>query len=185
MTMKQKSMTLAMLVCLAVGTTWAGADGHWLHVRVQENDNDGERISVNIPLSLVQAILPAIETDGFRDGRINIGRGEIEDIDLHEILKAFKDAPDADFVTIDGRDESVRISKERGFLLVKVDDDNDRVRVRLPLDVVDALLGGSDGELDLIAALDALADHGGGDLVTVESDDESIRVWIDSDDDGQ
>ena len=129
--------------------------------------------------------VPAIETDEFRNGRINIGRGEIEDIDLHEILKAFHDAPDADFVTIDGGDESVRVSKERGFLLVKVDDDNDRVRVRLPLDVVDALLSGGDDELDLIAALDALADHGGGDLVTVESDHESIRVWIDSNDGGE
>jgi len=58
------------------------------------------------------------------------------------------------------------------------------VRVRFPLDVVDALLSGGENELDLIAALDALADHGGGDLVTVESDDESIRVWIDTDADG-
>ena len=49
---------------------------------------------------------------------------------------------------------------------------------------VDALLSGADDELDLLAALDALADYGGGDLITVESDDESIRVWIDTDSDG-
>jgi len=183
--MKQKLMTLAVVICLTAGTAFAGAQGHWLHVRVQEDGHDGDRVSVNIPLSVVQAILPAIETNEFRNGRINIGRGEIEDIDLHEILQAFRDAPDADFVTIDGQDESVRVSKEGGFLLVNVDDDNDRVRVRLPLDVVEALLSGDDDELDLIAALDALADHGGGDLVTVESDDESIRVWIDTDDDGE
>jgi hypothetical protein len=183
--MKQKWITLALMVCLTAGTALAGADGHWLHVRVDEGDDDGEKINVNIPLSVVMAILPAIESDDFRGGRINIGRGEIEDIDLHELLNAFKDAPDADFVTIEGRDESIRISKERGFLLVSVDDDDERVRVRLPLDVVDALLSGGDGELDILAALDALADHGGGDLVTVESDNESIRVWIDTDSDGE
>jgi hypothetical protein len=183
--MKQKWITLALMVCLTAGTAIAGADGHWLHVRVDEGDDDGEKINVNIPLSVVMAILPAIESDDFRGGRINIGRGEIEDIDLREVLNAFKDAPDADFVTIEGRDESIRISKERGFLLVNVDDDDERVRVRLPLDVVDALLSGGDDELDILAALDALADHGGGDLVTVESDNESIRVWIDTDSDGE
>jgi hypothetical protein len=168
------------MICLTAGTAFAAGDGHWLHVRVEESGHDGEKVNVNIPLSVVMAILPAIETDDFRGGRINIGRGEIEDVDIHEILKAFKDAPDAQFVTTEGRDESVSVSKERGMLLVDVDDDGDRVRVRLPLDVVDALLGGDDDELDLVAALDALIDHGGGDLVTVDSDDESIRVWIDN-----
>lgn len=182
--MKRKWIPLALLVCLTTGTALAGADGHWLHVRVEESGDDGEKVNVNIPLSVVMAILPAIETDEFRGGRIDLDHGQIDDIDIREVLKAFKDAPDAEYVTIDGRDESVRVSKERGFLLVNVDDDGDRVRVRFPLDVVDALLSGGDDELDLIAALDALADHGGGDLVTVESDDESIRVWIDTDADG-
>ena len=182
--MKHKWIPLVLLVILATGPALAGAEGHWLHVRVVESGDDGEKVNVNIPLSVVMAILPAIETDEFRGGRIDIGHGEIDDIDIHEVLKAFKDAPDAEYVTIDGRDETVRVSKERGFLLVNVDDGNDRVRVRFPLDVVDALLSGGENELDLIAALDALADHGGGDLVTVESDDESIRVWIDTDADG-
>ena len=183
--MKLKWITLTLMLCLTVGTAFAAADGHWLHVRVEESDSDGEKVNVNIPLSVVMAILPAIQTDEFRGGRINIGHGEIDDIDFHEVLKAFKDAPDAEFVTIEGRDESVRVSKERGFLLVSVDDDDDRVRVRLPLDVVDALLSGRDDELDLLAALDALTQYGGGDLVTVESDDESIRVWIDTNADGR
>ncbi|NIM63502.1 MAG: hypothetical protein GTO30_18230, partial [Acidobacteria bacterium] len=139
--MKRKWIPLALMLCLATGTALAGADAHWLHVRVEEA-GDGEKVNVNIPLSVVMAILPAIETDEFRGGRIDLGHGEIDDIDLHAVLKAFKDSPDADFVTIEGRDESVRVSKERGFLLVNVDGDNDRVRVRLPLDVVDALLSG-------------------------------------------
>ena len=78
--MKQKWITLALMVCLTAGTALAGADGHWLHVRVDEGDDDGEKINVNIPLSVVMAILPAIESDDFRGGRINIGRGEIEAI---------------------------------------------------------------------------------------------------------
>jgi hypothetical protein len=35
-----------------------------------------------------------------------------------------------------------------------------------------------------MAALDRLAEFDGGDLVTVESDDESIRIWIDNSNSG-
>ena len=41
------------------------------------------------------------------------------------------------------------------------------------------MFGGRNDEIDLIAALDALTDHADGDLVTVESDDSSVRIWID------
>jgi len=178
--MKQKLMALTLMLFL--GTGMASAD-HWLHVRVSES-GDGEQVSVNIPLSVVQAILPAIETDDFRGGRIKLDSGQIEGIDLHEILKAFRESPDAEFVTVDDGDETVRVSKDRGMLLVNVDGDDETIRVRLPLDVVEALLDGDDDELDLMAALNVLADHGG-DLVTVESDDESIRVWIDDNSEGR
>ena len=179
--MKQKLMALTLVLFLGTGMAYAD---HWLHVRVSENDNDGEQVSVNIPLSVVQAILPAIETDDFRNGRIRLDSGEIEGIDLHEILKAFRESPDANFVTIDGGDEQVRVSKERGMLLVNVDGDDETIRVRLPLDVVEALLDGGNDELDLMAALNVLAEHDG-DIVSVESDDESIRVWIDGDSEGR
>ena len=35
------------------------------------------------------------------------------------------------------------------------------------------------GELNLLAALDVLATMKGQDLVTVESGDETVRIWID------
>lgn len=180
--MKKTCMALCLMLGLIAAPALAASDGHWLHVRVQEDGHDGEKVSVNIPLSVVEAILPAIQTDEFHNGRIHLGDGTLDDIDLREVLQAFQDAPDANFVTIEDGDETVVVSKERGFLLVKVDGDDERVRVRLPLAVVDALLSGGEDELDLMAALDALVDAGGGDLVTVESDDESIRVWIDRND---
>ena len=159
------------------------ASDRWLHVRVEETGSDGEEsVAVNIPLQLIEAILPAIQTDELMGGRFGWDEGEIEGIDLRQILRALRDAPDADYVTIKDHDESVRVAKEDGFLLVRVDEDQgDHVRVRLPLDVVEALLGSQDeGSIDLVAGLRALGEFDGGDLVTVESDDESVRIWIDS-----
>ena len=157
------------------------ASDRWLHVRVEETASQGEEsVNVNIPLQLVEAILPAIDTDEFSGGRFGWDEGEIEGIDIRQILQALRDAPDADYVTVKDHDESVRVAKEDGFLLVRVDEnEGDRVRVKLPLAVVEALLG-TEGSVDLIAGLHALGEYTGGDLVTVESDDESVRIWIDS-----
>lgn len=182
--MKKRMMVLSLLLVLGSGLAFAAAAEHWLHVRVSEIHHDGEEVHVNLPLSVVMSILPAIETDEFRGGRIRLDRGEIDGIDLREVLKAFRESPDADFVKAVDDDETVRVSKDRGFLLVNVDGDDERIRVRLPIEVVEALLSGDNDEIDLMAALKVLADHRG-DLVTVESSDESIRVWIDTDSDGE
>jgi len=178
-----KRIFLLSLITLLLASTlsFAGSDGRWLHVRVDEGGSNGEKVNVNIPLSLVEAILPAIEIDELNHGRIRIDDGDLNGLDLQELLEALRDAPDADYVTVQSDDENVRVSKEDGFLLVRVDEEHgDHVRVRLPLDVVDAMLGAGDGEIDILAGLQALADYDGGDLITVESDDSSVRVWIDS-----
>jgi hypothetical protein len=177
-----KSTCLGFLIAVLLLTAGpASASGSWLHVKVQDGGPEGERVSVNIPIQLVEAILPTIETDELKEGKILWDETELEGIDLRELLKALQDAPDANFVTVEGSDESVKVAKENGLLVVRADDGGgDRVRVTMPLDVVDAMLGEDSSELDLLAALRALADYDGGDLVTVESDETLVRVWIDS-----
>jgi hypothetical protein len=183
--MKKSLFLGCLIVALMFTVGLASASDRWLHVRVQEDGPDGEQVSVNIPIQLVEAILPTIETDELQDGKLVLDHTDIEGIDLREILKAFQDAPDADFVTVKGGDESVRVAKEDGFIVVHVDEeDGEKVRITMPLDVVGAMLSGGSDELDLVAALDALASYEGGDLVTVESEDSLVRIWIDSSDTG-
>lgn len=183
----KKSLFLGCLILILLLPLGAvSASDRWLHVRVQEDGPDGERVSVNIPIQLVEAILPTIETDEMKEGKIDWDETELEGIDLREMLKAFQDAPDAEFVTVEGADESVRVAKENGFLVIRADeDDGEKVRVTMPLDVVDAMISGDSSKLDLLAALDALASYDGGDLVTVESEDSHIRIWIDSSETGK
>jgi hypothetical protein len=180
MTMKRIALAGVVLLLLATATSFAAMEGRWLHVRVQEHDDDGEYVAVNVPLELVGALIPTIETEEFRNGKIVID-DEIEEIDLRAALEALRDAPDGEYVTVRSRDENVRVAKERGFFVVDAEDDeNEKVRIRMPLEVVNAMLGAGRNEIDLMAALDVLADSGTGDLITVESDDSSVRIWIDS-----
>jgi len=167
-----------MVSILAIGV--AAANDSWLHVRVDENNGGGEDVRINIPLALIESILPAINSDEFSGGIIRLDDFEAEGIDLRELVSALRDAPDANFVTVNSDDGDVRVMKENGYIKIHADDDGDKVRVSLPLDIVDAMLEGGDNELNILAALKALSRGNHGDLVTVESDDTSVRVWVDS-----
>ena len=176
---------VGLAVLLAFTTlSLAGLEDRWLHVRVQEHDEDGE-VLVNLPLSAVEMILPTIEADEFQGGRIILDEADLEGVDLRAMLEALQDTPDAEFITVRTQDETVRVAKEKGFLVMLAEEsDGGNVRVTIPLAVVDAMLGAGENELDLVAGLRALSDFDGGDLVTVQSDDSTVRVWIDSSETG-
>ena len=180
--MKRNLVVGSLILVLACGLSLAS--DRWLHVRVQDDGPNGEKVSVNVPISLVEAILPTIDVDEMHGGRVQLD-GELEGIDLRELFQALQDSPDTNFVTVQGDDENVRVAKENGFLVVHVDERRgDKVRVTMPLEVVDAMLVDGGDEIDLLAGLRALAEYDG-DLVTVEGDDEHVRIWIDSSESGE
>jgi hypothetical protein len=73
------------------------------------------------------------------------------------------------------------VSKSGDLLLIRVreDGDEEKVEVKIPIAVVDALLSAPDGKLNLAAAIKALGEHGHGDLVTVRDRESHVRIWID------
>lgn len=167
--------------CLAVALG-AMAQDPWIHVRVDGTGPDAESVRVNVPLRLVTSVLPMVDDGELQDGRLLFDDHEMDGIDLPALLRELRNAPEAEFVTVRGADESVRVAKEGDLFVVRVEqrgESAENVRVTVPLRVLDALLEGADAEgLNLIAALEALDDFDG-DLVTVEGSDETVRVWID------
>lgn len=178
-----RPLALAALLVLPAGS--ASADGDlWLHVRV---DSDrGEKVSVNLPLSLVEKAVAMIPDEHFHHGElvlddIHWGHGHhLSVAELRDLWNELQASPDMTFVTLESADETVRVSKSGGYLLVDAEESGDTsAEVRIPVSVVDALLSGEGEELDIRAAVEALARHGEGELVTVSEDDERVRVWID------
>jgi hypothetical protein len=172
--------TLATLMLVA--PAWASPEERWLHIHVDEG-GDGDRVRVNVPLSMVEQILPAIHVENFQGGRIRIDGADLDDVDVKAIAQALRSAKDGEFVRVNSRhDGDVTVSKKDGMLLVQVDgkgEGAERVRVRVPLAFMDALLSPGGGEIDVAAAMKSLSAGGDGDLVTVESADEKVRIWID------
>jgi len=184
--MKRLLASFGILI-LATGAVLAGQATpaeRWLHIRVEEGKGgkDGETVRVNVPLTLAEKVLPAIHVDRFRNGRVHLEDGELDEVDLKVILEAVRDTRDGEFVTVEGKDH-VRVAKEKGHLLVKVREGNGngaKVDVQVPMAVVEALLSGERNVLDVAAAVRALAKHGEQLLVTVTDDETHVRIWIDS-----
>jgi hypothetical protein len=162
----------------------------WLHVRVENPDSKDELVRVNIPLDLAEKILPTIDKDNFHNGHVKIDHFDCNGVDFPALLSAVRDAKDGEFVTVQSKEQDVRVAKQGNYVLVHVVDkeksskDKDakpsRVEVRIPMKVVDALFSGKKDEVDLVAGLHALALQGDTELVSVKDHEQTVRVWLDS-----
>lgn len=108
---------------------------------------------------------------------------DLNGVDLRALLDAVRTTADGEFVKVESPEEDVRVAKEGDHLLVRVRENhhqNQKVDVRVPMTVVNAMLSGSKDELDLVAGIRALSAYGDTALVTVDDKEESVRIWVDS-----
>jgi hypothetical protein len=167
----------------------------WLHVRVISTESKGETVKVNVPLEFAEKVLPAINHDRLHNGKVRFNDSDMNGVDLKTILDALRTSKDGEFVTVQSTENDVRVAKQNGYMLVHVTEkhatttkdgkdgkpvERNTVDVKVPMKVVDALFSAGKDELDITAALRALSAHGDTELVTVKSDDNTVRVWLDS-----
>ncbi len=174
---------LAAGLMVLAGSAMAAPAEEYLHVNVEDPTNDGT-VNVNVPLSMAEKILPAINNHDLHDGKISIHNAEMNGVDVRALLDAVRTAPDNEFVTVKNKDSDVRVAKSNGNIIVHVIDKTNKeqtVDVTVPLKVADALFSTAQSdELDIAAALRALGDAGDVVLVTVQSSGQKVRVWVDS-----
>jgi hypothetical protein len=179
-------MALALVgaaVMAAAAPALAEGGERYLHVRVEEGVK-GESVNVNVPLSMAEKILPAINHGELHNGCVTIHKADLEGVDVRAILDAVRTAPDNEFVTINQKDQNVRVAKSHGNIIVHVRDHQGKeeaVDVTVPMAVVNALFStAKQDELDIAAALRALSDAGDTLLVTVHDASQNVRIWVDS-----
>ena len=75
---------------------------------------------VNIPLELAEKILPTIDKDQFHNGKVKIDHFDCNGVDFHALLSAVRDSKDGEFVTVQSKDQDVRVAKQDNYFLVHV-----------------------------------------------------------------
>jgi len=167
----------------------------WIHVRVENKDEGGETVRVNVPVDMAVKVLPAIKHDRLQGGKVHIDSAHLDDVDLAAMLDAIRTAKDGEYVTVQSHENDVRVAKSAGYLYIHVTDKDhkknvdtkdakavheSKVEVKVPMKVVDALFSAGKDELDIVAALRALSSNGDTELVSVKDSENTVRVWIDS-----
>jgi len=176
---------LAALLTLPFGAIPLQAQTPWIHIEVDENEAGASHVKVNLPLSVVQIALEVAPDKIVNDGRIHIHHID-EDLgveDLRRMWNELRSAPESEWVSVEQRDETVRIRRQDEQVLVEVDHrkDGEKVHVQVPLAVVDALFSGEGQELNLKEAISELKSLRG-DIVRVEDGETTVRIWIDEKD---
>lgn len=195
-------MALAPAATLAQTTSPTKTD-QWIHVRVESKDAKGETVRVNVPIEMAEKVLPAINKDKLRNGKVRIDCAHMDDVDLRTILDAVRSSRDGEYVTVQSNEDNVRVAKSNGYLYIHVTERNgskraakdegskpgaakesaskeSKVEVKVPMKVVDALFSAGKDELDIVAALHALSAGGDTELVSVKDAENTVRIWIDS-----
>jgi hypothetical protein len=183
-TMKKALPIFAVVAATAIlaSALVASAPTRYLHVKVV-GIKTHELVRVNVPLSLAEQVIPAINHGKLRDGKVQIRGLHANDVNLKMILNALKTTPTGEFVTVQSNDSNVRVAKEHNELIVHVVDkkSKENVDVTVPWEVAQALASGTDeNELNIEAGVKALEAAGDVTLVAVTGGDETVRVWVDS-----
>lgn len=171
-------LTVALL--LSTVAAWAQAEP-WVHVRVTEHEAGGHKVSVNVPLSLAQVALEVAPRHVLEKGRLKLRDKNISVADMRRLWSSLKASGDAEFVTVEEDEKTVRVARAGSYLHIDVrgrSGKNETVQVRMPLVVVDALLSGEGETIDINAAIGQLKGQRG-EIVTVDGSDSQVRIWID------
>jgi hypothetical protein len=180
---------VGLLVLSVAGAAAAQTGTAWLHVRVEEA-KQSSKVSVNLPMTVVEAVLKASPEIIEKHGKVHFGEEHgLKMADIRKAWKALAQAGDAEFVTVDSEDENVRVMRKGDLVQVFVDAKPkagkegkpakaEEVRVEVPVSLVDAFLSGEGEEGNLDAAIAELQKRRG-DIVRVKDDDSNVHVWID------
>ena len=111
---------LALALVPAPGAV-AQTGAAWLHVRVEEAEK-ASKVNVNLPMSVVEAVLKASPEILEEHGKIKIGDHHgMKLADMRAAWKELKAAGDADLVTVESEEENVRVARKGDLVLVYVD----------------------------------------------------------------
>jgi len=175
----KKLLGCLVLASVAGGGTAAASDDRWIHIRVDDADDAKGRVDIQVPIGMVSSLLPALK-GAHGHGSIHVDGDSVDLAEIKGYWSAVRAAKDGEYVTVRDEDSDVRVSKRGGYFLLNVDDKGgkSRVRMKVPLPLIDAVLAGGDS-VDLDALGGALAKAPTGELLTVDDKDSHVRIWID------
>lgn len=176
--MRHRTLLPALIVALIASPV--AASDLWFHLRVDERSDGNTKVRVNVPLAIVEAALPLIPKHNPDHRRLEVNGREIQPEQFRGALRALRNSAEDMPVTIAVDGENVVFSRRADVVFMDVEHhDGERAVIRMPFDLAEALVAGEGNEVDMRGAARALVRRGAGELLTVATDDSTVRMWID------
>lgn len=153
----------------------------WVHLIVEEAPPGDATVRVDLPLSLVEAVLALVPEGGGGDVRVVF---EDADLSLADLEAAWRrlGRRSGTLLTVEEPGLSTVVSRRGGDLVIASHDrrrGDERVEVRVSAPIVDALFAGDGDTLDLAGAVRAMAAAGAGEVTAASDDGDRVRLWVD------
>lgn len=153
----------------------------WIHLTVEEAPPGDSTVRVNLPLSLVEAVLALVPEGGGGEVRVAF---DDSDVSLAELEAAWRrmGRRSGRLLTVEEPGLSTVVSRRGGDLVIVSHDrrrGDERVEVRVSAPIVDALFAGDGETLDLAGAVRAMAAAGAGEVTAASDDGDRVRLWVD------
>ena len=177
--MRFRAIAAALFFVLLCQSVAVAATNRWLHVRVDEGLK-GEQVKINLPLALVESMLPLVKEEHLAMGRVHLEQRGVSVSDLRPMWDILKAQGDVMLAEVQSSSSDVRVFIEGDYFHVESTEASENtVNVNVPVPVVDALLSGEGDEINLAAAIRVLGQMGAQEIVSVQDEDTTVRVWID------
>lgn len=195
--MSRRILTSLMFLLLLASPALAAEKIRWLHVRVVDGGPDGETVHVNVPLALIDGILPLLEEkQKEHGGTFRLNDEDVDRAELQRILSQLRDMPEEAEVVLEKDGEKAWFSRKGDRLLIRTEDDGadesetaagsaganqperkSETRIVMPMKLAEALLASE--EMNLKQAIQSFEEDG--EILVVDgSDNTTVRVWIDN-----
>ncbi|MFN7975333.1 MAG: hypothetical protein U0166_23765 [Acidobacteriota bacterium] len=165
---------------LGAASLAVAAEPGWLKLTVQEKGYTEPNVKVNIPLSLLDVIADAVNTE---DLKVDLALDEIkkEGVDIKKLWDGVKNLGPTDFIEIDDKDEHVKVwkdAKDFKITVTKKGSPEPEVLVTFPTAIVDSVVGDGTQPITFKRIVLELKKAGPMQFVEVHDDDEHVKIWI-------
>jgi hypothetical protein len=185
-------LSLGVILVGAQTTAAQASSVTTLHVEVTEDHGADPKVSLSLPFEVLEAFANSLDAKEFVAREI-IDEMDSEGFDLKAFWQEVRDNDIQEFFTMQAEDAHIRAWREDGLFRVSVDaaasEDRDaqfgkhfgdaaKVEIRIPESLMDYVV--DEGEAATPQELlETLRRFGPMNRVEVQTEDESVRIWLD------
>lgn len=168
-----RTVTILLLTAVLPSTLLAGE--RYFHLKVESRIGAEKSVEMNLPVSVLAKAAPLFPDRPVRARRIELCGYRIK---VSEFRQTWRTLAEGRVVDLAQNDTRLRIHKSGGWFIAEASN-HEQARVRIPAPVIDALLDSSGDRLNFAAAAQTLAASRNGEVMSVVTDDDVVRMWID------